>query len=153
MRRHSMCFAACAALLISACTFAACGGRGETDNTGGSNLGGGNQGQVVTKSKLEKADDAVNAKYGSSPCYSIAGDKSYISVDTNPMNIDDFFYKEYADILKYVNETLGLPEYIYQEMLSTTSLQGKQTETVNGIRVSWTYHPDNGLEAIYILSE
>ena len=42
---------------------------------------------------------------------------------------------------------------MYKLMITTTALQGRQTETVNGLIISWTYHPDNGLEVIYRLAD
>lgn len=32
----------------------------------------------------------------------------------------------------------------------TTAMDGVQTETVNDIEASWTYHPDNGLDLILV---
>ncbi len=102
------------------------------------------------KSKLEIAYDAVYAVYGDSMFYEMGEDKSYIMIDTNPVNSRDFYLPEATDIVKKMNEELGLPEYIYQTMITTTALQGRQNVTANGITVSWTYHPDNGLEIMYI---
>ena len=58
-----------------------------------------------------------------------------------------------ATVLRKLNEALGLPSYVYQLMLETSYSMGRQTETVNGIKVSWTYHPDRGLEVLYVLAE
>lgn len=104
-------------------------------------------------SKLKKAYDNVYSNYSSySACFEIGSDNSYISVDTNPYDIDDYYNRNYMDVLKSMNKELGLPDYIYEAMLTTNSLQGKQTETANGITVTWSYHPDRGLQAIYRLA-
>lgn len=102
--------------------------------------------------KLRAAYNSVYAQYGYSSCYSIGSDDSYISVDTNPYNIDDYYSASNMRILMAMNNALGLPNYVYQSMISTSAMMGKQSATANGITVSWTYHPDRGLEAIYILS-
>lgn len=43
----------------------------------------------------------------------------------------------------------GLPESINERMKTTNSMDGKVTETVDGIKVTWSYHPDRGLEVMY----
>ena len=107
----------------------------------------------VSRNRLRTAYNTVVAQYGTSLCLSIASDGSYISVDTNPLNIDDYYSATYTNILKAMNNALGLPAYVYQSMITTTALMGRQTATANGITVSWTYHPNRGLEAMYILAK
>ena len=100
--------------------------------------------------RLERAYDTVSAKYpNDTSCYKIGYDNSYIEVDTNPYNLDNYYNPTYLDILEAFNSALNVPDYIYQLMISTTAMQGRQTETVNGLTISWTYHPDNGLEVLY----
>ncbi len=104
---------------------------------------------VVQKTKLEEAYDAVYAVYGNSMYYKMGEDNSYISVDTNPVDSKNFYSAEAIEIVKMLNEELGLPGYVYQAMIQTTALQGKQTASANGITATWTYHPNNGLEIMY----
>ncbi len=104
------------------------------------------------KNKLKSAYDDVIATYGASPCIMISGDLSYISIDTNPYNLDDYFNNSYMNYIKALNSKLGMPDYVYQEMITTSAIQGKQSETINGIKVTWSYHPDNGLEIIYVIA-
>ena len=106
---------------------------------------------IKTKNKLQKAYDAVYSEYGYSSCYRIGSDYSYISVDTNPNDIDDYFSWETYNILLAFNKTLGISEYVGEKMSKTTALQGRQEEISNGVKISWTYHPDKGLEVIYSL--
>lgn len=81
----------------------------------------------------------------------------WISIDTNPYNIDkdDFTYTDKRVILeatekiKEINLDLGFTEALYQKMSSTTALQGTQYEENEKYKVSWSYHPDNGLEVMY----
>ena len=101
---------------------------------------------------LETAYNALYEEFGWSACYTLGSDKSYLQVDTNPFDINNYYYEQNIQILKSAVTALKLPDYIYQRMLKTTALQGRQEATVNGINVSWTYHPNKGLEAIFILA-
>lgn len=53
-----------------------------------------------------------------------------------------------TDIISIIS-TLGLPDSVFDEMCSTTALMGKQTQVCGDYEVSWSYHPDNGLDAIF----
>ena len=83
----------------------------------------------------------------------VASDGSYLVVDTNPYDWDDegVAYVEAYYAIEIINNELGLPSYLFEDMGTTTSLDGKQTETFEdlGISVSWRYHPDRGLEVTY----
>ena len=104
--------------------------------------------------RLRQAYDKVKLQYSSATlCYEIGDDGSYIEVDTNPLDFDDYYNPTYIKIIEAFNEELGVPDYVYKLMITTTALQGRQTETVNGLIISWTYHPDNGLEVIYRLAD
>ena len=46
-------------------------------------------------------------------------------------------------------KTLGLPDSLYDEMCETNALMGRQTESYEYYDVSWSYHPDNGLDVIF----
>lgn len=104
--------------------------------------------------RLRQAYDKVKLQYSSATlCYEIGDDGSYIEVDTNPLDFDDYYNPTYTKVIEAFNEELGVPDYVYKLMITTTALQGRQTETVNGLIISWTYHPDNGLEVIYRLAD
>ena len=79
----------------------------------------------------------------------VASDGSYLSIDTNPKDKDD--YTDYAAYLSLylINEKLGLPDSLMEDMGHTSSLDGKQTETFEDVTVTWKYHPDRGLEVTY----
>lgn len=46
------------------------------------------------------------------------------------------------------DEKLAMPSYIQESITSTRALDGKQSDEFNGISVSWSYHPDSGLNLI-----
>ena len=104
--------------------------------------------------KLQEAYDWVVANHAdAAECFEFAADGSFVGVDTNPTDRDDYSVPSSFDAVEQFNAQLGLPDYIWEEMLHTSSNDGRQTQTANGITVSWKYHPDNGLEATYRLAE
>ena len=101
---------------------------------------------------LNTAYDTLYKEFGWNSCYTLGSDKSYLQVDTNHYDIDDYYNATYLEILKSAITALKLPDYIYQRMLKTTAMQGRQEVTANGITVSWTYHPNKGLEAMFTIA-
>lgn len=132
-------------LLLCACD------DNSNNNSNQSDNGSSNQGNSKSN-PLETAYDTLFKEFGWNSCYTLGSDKSYLQVDTNPYDIDDYYNATNTQILKSAVTALKLPDYIYQRMLKTTAMQGRQEVTVNGITVSWTYHPDNGLEAMFTIA-
>lgn len=83
----------------------------------------------------------------------IASDNSYIEIDTNPNDIDDYYSSEAWELIETINQELGFPKSLENKMLHTRSMDGKQTDKINNIEITWTYHPDNGLEVQYTKSK
>ena len=94
--------------------------------------------------------DAYN-QYCSSVYAEVASDGSYLSIDTNPYDLDGYSDSEAVIAIENVNKALGLPESVLTRMGSTRALDGTQTYSNDKLEVSWTYHPDNGLQVIYSL--
>ena len=84
---------------------------------------------------------------------SISEDGSYLSIDSNPLNIDQSSistYQTYANgCIRSINSALGLPTWLYGEMCETRAIDGRQKETFDNVTVSWSYHPKQGLEVMY----
>lgn len=90
-----------------------------------------------------------------------AADDSYMIIDTNPYDkaFDEMNHveqtifpqkeKDSLSGIKYVNKKLGFSDAVYRKMMETSALMGRQSEENNKYRVSWTYHPDAGLEVMY----
>lgn len=82
-------------------------------------------------------------------------DNSYIQFDSNPYNLDSDTFAARLDamvapsFLKTMNEDFNLPDWLYEEMVGTRALDGMQKEVFEHLTVSWTYHPDQGLEVLY----
>lgn len=74
----------------------------------------------------------------------ISSDGLSISVDST----DKYDSDGIKDIRTIINE-LDLPDSLIDAMESTNALMGRQKETYGDYEVSWSYHPDNGLDAIF----
>jgi len=70
------------------------------------------------------------------------------SLNFNGKGKDDFFGGDFSD-LKCIIEELSAPSTVIDRMLRTSSLMGVQDAEWDGISISWTYHPDNGLDTIF----
>lgn len=79
----------------------------------------------------------------------VAEDGSYLTIDPNLSDTDGYFNDEAFEAVKATNEKLGLPDSVLEKMESTSGLDGVQTAEHNGIIVSWSYHPNYGLEVMY----
>lgn len=82
---------------------------------------------------------------------SVAADGSYLLIDTNPRDYDDYSDDDAVKGLYYAIVSLGLPDSLIQKMSSTRALDGRQSEEYDDLEVSWSYHPDKGLEVLFSL--
>lgn len=91
---------------------------------------------------------------------SITGSGDYFMIDTyldGSENLDETMKalllptqeKNAIKAIKYANEKLGFNGSLYSKMLETNALMGRQSEENGKYKVSWTYHPDDGLEVTY----
>ena len=92
---------------------------------------------------------AVYDEYCDSSWAELASDGNSLSIDSNPYDIDDYSDSDAIAAIPEINRALGLPESVYTRMGSTTSMQGVQTVDYGNLHVSWSYHPDNGIEIVY----
>ena len=90
----------------------------------------------------------------------ISGSGDYFVIDTYPdeyKNMDSTLVSLLApsaqenalEAIKYANEELGFNGSVYSQMMKTTALMGRQSAENDKYQVSWTYHPDEGLEVTY----
>lgn len=105
---------------------------------------------VNLKSAYNKVLDQ-NSSY--SKYMTLASDNSYIEIDTNPSDKDDYYSYDAFELVKAMNKELGFSESLENKMLHTRSLDGKQSDKANNVEVTWTYHPDKGLEIQYTKSK
>ena len=79
----------------------------------------------------------------------IASDGSYMTIDTNPNDVEDHIeFAAYYEI-ESINAELGFSSSTYEKMGETRALDGRQYAYADGVTASWTYHPDKGLEVMY----
>lgn len=85
--------------------------------------------------------------------WEVGSDGSYLMADTNAYDLDDYADTQVWTSIKKMNKELGLPDSLNKDMGQTTWSMGKQQEEFEdaGVKVSWTYHPDKGLEVTYKL--
>ena len=104
---------------------------------------------VIVKEKLDF--ETIFDRYCDEEWASVGKDNSYLSIDTNPNDYDDFYIYAADSAIVKINAALNLPDSLYEEMGKTSASMGKQTETFSdiGVIVRWTYHPDKGLEVTY----
>ena len=92
-------------------------------------------------------------------CVSIAGivsstnDNNFI-IDTKPYPKDYLntleLQEKALEAIKYANKEFGFDDSVYTDMLYTSASMGTQFAKNDKYMVSWTYHPDEGLEVKYI---
>lgn len=99
------------------------------------------------RKNVELLKNAYDAVKGNSRI-TLASDGLSITVDSK----NEYDYTSLLDILTIITK-LKLPDSLYDAMVSTNSLMGRQSETYNAWNVSWSYHPDNGLDVIFKLVE
>lgn len=80
----------------------------------------------------------------------------YLSIDTNPYDYENetlaaIYASKALAAIRNVNSKLRIPSYVYEEMLSTRAVDGRQSYVGSRVSVSWRYHPSSGLEVIYTI--
>lgn len=105
-------------------------------------------GGTGTKIDMQEVYNAVGC---TSTYCEVAGDGSYLEIDSNPYNRDDYSSSLAMDYVKKANIELGFTEALYTRMGKTRALDGTLTEENEYVKASWTYHPDNGFNVVYTL--
>ena len=110
-------------------------------------------GVVAVNAKPKGPDfQALYDEYCSSPWAKEANDGSYLSIDTNPSdseNSERSYGLQAFYAIEDINKALGFDESLHERMSRTNAIAGMQSETGNGVRMSWNFHPDHGLEVTY----
>lgn len=110
---------------------------------------------VVNVTVKPKGPDfqTIYDEYCDSMWATLGADGSYLSIDTNPYNSDDYTVYAAYFAIEDIHAAMGLNESLLHDMGETTWSMGKQEESYEdlGLIVTWTYHPDKGLEITYKL--
>ena len=128
-------------LVLTAMVFVGCSG----DSSGDSSKKPKSFCEIVSEITGKQISTPADAPY----YFTIGSDDSYCEIDTNPLDIDDFSASVALGYIEEMNGKLGLPAYLYNDMLHTSYSQGKQEETFGSIKVKYYYHPDKGLNVSY----
>lgn len=81
----------------------------------------------------------------------LASDGSYIAITVNwscPRNDDDILCGA-SHTLDDVLDELGFESAVRRRMGETRALDGRQTAENADFRVSWTFHPNDGLQVLF----
>ena len=68
------------------------------------------------------------------------------------MGEEDYTGGDYTDV-QCLLEALEAPVTVWAQMLKTSSNDGQQEFDFDGINVSWSYHPDSGLDTNFVIKE
>ncbi len=98
---------------------------------------------------VENLLSSIYYDYCSATYATLASDGSYLKIDTNPYDWDDYYDSKAMSAIGTAIAVLDLPESLISRMGSTNALSGIQTKEYDDYTVSWSYHPDNGLEVIF----
>lgn len=86
---------------------------------------------------------------------SASKDGQSITIDSNPWGAAKGSQAYNLDnalallLIKELNSELGLPDWLYTEMMGTRALDGRQKEVFDYVTVTWSYHPDSGINILY----
>lgn len=101
---------------------------------------------VISKIDMQSVYDNVGC---TSTYCEVASDGSYLEIDTNPYDIDDYYSSSATEYIEKANLELGFTEALYSKMGRTRALDGTLTDENDKVKASWTYHPDKGLRVTY----
>lgn len=80
-------------------------------------------------------------------------DKDYVYIlsDGSGLRVDgsDYWSKATTYTVSELNKQFGFKEVVLAKMDITRALDGTQSCENDDFKVTWTYHPDNGLNVIY----
>lgn len=98
-----------------------------------------------TQLSFSEVADYVSGKVG----YTVGSDKSWFSFDSNTNDIEDYDDSYWLKDLPKILEMLGFSDVLMAKIERTSYDDGIQEDHVGNIYVSWTYHPDYGLEMLF----
>ncbi len=96
--------------------------------------------EETTKLELIK-DRFRKATSGTKGNTRLGSDELSITIDSES-DSDENSIEDIASVIV----ALDLPDSLWDQMAGTSALMGRQEEVYDDIKVSWTYHPDNGLD-------
>ncbi len=105
----------------------------------------------IFSDNTNKMQDVYDSIGCSSYYCNVGYDGSYLEIDTNPGDLDDYSSTIAWEMIKDANDEFDFSDSLDSKMNTTRSLDGTVREENDEVEVSWTYHPDQGLEVRYTL--
>jgi len=99
-------------------------------------------------SKSTQFADAVTS-CDANPNWAVVGDEGRSLTIENKGDEDGFGVS--TDQLFCIVDALGAPQAVTSHMGQTTSMDGRQTESWGDITLTFSYHPDRGMDSILTL--
>lgn len=101
------------------------------------------------KPNFQKAFEQAGGENVIGEWVSVSHDGRSLRIDTNPSNTEDYYESDALVAIRKIHKALQLPDALITKMTGTRAIDGRQTANYDHIVVSWTYHPNYGLEIIY----
>jgi len=96
------------------------------------------------------ADFEAMLQFYSGAGIELDADGAYLKIETRLVEVNENYSEVNLAKIKDVNTRLGLPDGLYQQMLSTASTDGAQSVSNEYATVEWESSPQSGLRVIYI---
>jgi hypothetical protein len=110
-----------------------------------------------TTTTVKEVDRRLSLAYTSCDLLSVKGASHSLesqSIYLDGTGEDDYLNTDVTiDDISCVIYELDVPQPIITRINNTTSLMGLVEDSFAGIYISWTYHPDNGLDLYFKLEE
>jgi len=84
--------------------------------------------------------------------YAVEGDDG-LSLTIDNKGDEDYLGGLSTSDMMCIFERLDAPTAVIAHMQQTTSMDGRQTEDWDNIEVSWSYHPDRGMDSVVTVTE
>ena len=105
--------------------------------------------QRIAEEKFEKKDKLKQAVWKTNSKHTkLSNDGLSITIDSTDENDIDSMLDVFIVI-----DYLGFPDSVSEKIKNTNSRMGLQSETYDGYKITWSYHPKNGLDAIIEIIE
>ncbi len=126
--------------------------------TGGIALVAGTAGTPVAGKAVPRQVDLLNVTTDLNKAYAACGATGTLADDDHTLLVDmkgEDYGSGTASLadMRCVLGELDVPQSVLGQMGSTRALDGMQTATWDDYSVSWTYHPDDGLDLIITESD
>ena len=79
--------------------------------------------------------------------YAVTGDGG-LSLTIDNKGKEDYLGGLATTAMMCIFNDLNIPTAVTAHMQQTTSMDGRQTEAWDSIEVSWSYHPDRGMDSV-----